>query len=74
VIEFVGRDDEMVQALLANRKDQYADYHPEIFRELLAARFDIKAEQSLKSGKRRIYFAEAKQAHRRQNSARSIPA
>jgi hypothetical protein len=69
VIEFVGRDDEMVQALLANRKDQYADYHPEIFRELLAARFDIKAEQSLKSGKRRIYFAEAKQAHRRQNSA-----
>ena len=26
VIEFVGRDDEMVQALLANREDQYDDY------------------------------------------------
>lgn len=60
VIEFVGREDEMVQALLANRKDQYADYHPEIFRDLLAARFDIRAEQDLKGGKRRIYFAEPK--------------
>lgn len=62
VIEFVGRDDEMVQALLANRKDQYTDYHPAIFREVLAAHFDIKAEQDLKGGKRRIYFAEAKGA------------
>ena len=60
VIEFVGRDDEMVQTLLANREDQYADYHPEVFRELLAARFDIKAEQPLKGGKRHIYFAEAR--------------
>lgn len=60
VIEFVGRDDEMVQTLLANREDQYADYHPETFRALLSARFDIKAEQSLKGGKRHIYFAEAK--------------
>ncbi|MGB3719856.1 MAG: class I SAM-dependent methyltransferase [Hyphomicrobiaceae bacterium] len=60
VIEFVGRDDEMVQILLANRDDQYDDYQPDIFRQLLAARFDIRAEQDLKSGKRRIYFAEPK--------------
>lgn len=62
VIEFVGRDDEMVQTLLANREDQYDDYHPEVFRELLAAHFDIKDEQDLKGGKRRIYFAAAKRA------------
>ncbi len=60
VIEFVGREDEMVQILLANREDQYDDYQPEIFRQLLAARFEIKAEQDLKGGKRRIYFAEPK--------------
>lgn len=60
VIEFVGREDEMVQILLANREDQYDDYHPDVFRELLAARFEIRAEEDLKGGKRRIYFAEPK--------------
>ncbi|WP_159585452.1 methyltransferase [Chelativorans xinjiangense] len=60
VIEFVGRDDEMVQTLLANREDQYNDYHPEIFRALLETHFDIKAEEALKGGRRHIYFAEAK--------------
>jgi hypothetical protein len=57
VIEFVGRDDEMVQSLLANREDQYEDYHPETFRRLLADRFDIQAEEPLKGGKRTIFFA-----------------
>jgi len=60
VIEFVGRDDEMVQTLLSNREDQYDDYHPEIFRELLAAHFDIQSEEPLKGGKRQIYFATAR--------------
>ncbi|WP_309083386.1 class I SAM-dependent methyltransferase [Chelativorans sp.] len=60
VIEFVGRDDEMVETLLANREDQYDDYHPEVFRELLSAHFDIKADQPLKGGKRHIYFATAR--------------
>ncbi len=62
VIEFVGRDDEMVKALLANREDQYDDYHPENFRALLAARFDIRAEEPLKGGRRQIYFAEPQRA------------
>ncbi|WP_265516729.1 class I SAM-dependent methyltransferase [Nitratireductor luteus] len=57
VIEFVGRDDEMVQTLLANRQDQYTDYYPDTFRNLLTRHFDIEAEQSLKGGKRHIYFA-----------------
>lgn len=57
VIEFVGRDDEMVKALLANREDQYDDYEEATFRELLAARFEIVREEPLKGGKRRILFA-----------------
>ena len=60
VIEFVGREDEMVQVLLQNREDQYDDYHEESFRALLAARFDILAEQELKGGKRRAFFAQPK--------------
>ena len=60
VIEFVGRDDEMVRALLANREDQYDDYHPETFRALLAERFHIEADEPLKGGRRHIYFARPK--------------
>ena len=58
VIEFVGREDEMVQALLANREDQYDDYTLESFRGLLAERFRIRDEAPLKGGKRTIFFAE----------------
>lgn len=60
VIEFVGRGDEMVKTLLANREDQYSDYDPENFRTVLSAHFDIRDEQELKDGKRRIFFAEAR--------------
>lgn len=58
VIEFVTREDEMVQALLANREDQYDDYHTGTFRALLAGRFRIREERPLKGGKRVIFFAE----------------
>jgi hypothetical protein len=58
VIEYVGRDDEMVQALLANREDQYDDYTPESFRSLLSERFRLRDEAPLKGGKRTIFFAE----------------
>ena len=61
VIEFVGREDEMVQALLANREDQYPEYHLDSFRSLLAERFAITAEQPLKGGKRVIFSALAKE-------------
>jgi hypothetical protein len=60
VIEFVGRDDEMVQALLANREDQYDDYTPDNFRRLLAEKFQLRDEQALKGGKRTIFFAETR--------------
>lgn len=60
VIEFVGRDDEMVEKLLANREDQYDDYHPEIFRALLSERFEIVDEAPLKGGRRHIYFGRSR--------------
>lgn len=41
VIEFVTRDDSMVKRLLANREDQYDDYHVEPFEAALEERFAI---------------------------------
>jgi hypothetical protein len=60
VIEFVGREDEMVRRLLANKDDQYGDYDRETFEALLAERFDIADQAPLKGGKRAIYFALAR--------------
>lgn len=57
VIEFVGREDEMVGRLLADKDDQYPDYTLEGFEAALAARFQISGKQPLKQGKRWIYFA-----------------
>jgi hypothetical protein len=57
VIEFVGRDDEMVEALLRNKDDQYDDYRLNVFEDLLSEHFEIRDSQALKGGKRSIYFA-----------------
>jgi SAM-dependent methyltransferase len=57
VIEFVGRDDEMVELLLRNKDDQYDDYRLEVFEASLSEHFEISARQTLKGGKRSIYFA-----------------
>jgi len=50
----------MVQTLLANKDDQYADYTPENFEALLAARFEVRDKRLLKGGRRIIYFATAR--------------
>jgi hypothetical protein len=60
VIEFVGREDEMVEKLLANKDDQYGDYRADVFEALLAERFEVAAKQPLKGGKRAIYLALAR--------------
>ena len=57
VIEFVGRDDEMVQTLLRNKDDQYPDYNLDRFEAELSKRFVIHAKRPLKGGKRQIYYA-----------------
>ncbi len=69
VIEFVSRDDEMVQALLRNKDDQYADYRPEIFEAALAEHFEVRDQRLLKGGKRSIYFAQ----HQRSNRPDAVP-
>ena len=57
VIEFVGRDDEMVETLLRSKDDRYADYSLENFERQLAQHYAIQKKRSLKDGKRWIYFA-----------------
>ena len=60
VIEFVGRGDEMVERLLANKDDQYEDYNETAFERALAERFEIAGKQPLKGGKRIVYLALAR--------------
>jgi hypothetical protein len=57
VIEFVSRDDEMVETLLRNKDDQYDDYQLGVFEALLSEHFDVRQNRPLKGGKRSIYFA-----------------
>jgi hypothetical protein len=57
VIEFVARDDEMVETLLRNKDDQYDDYRADVFAALLSELFEVRDSQTLKGGKRSIYFA-----------------
>ena len=57
IIEFVSREDEMVQTLLVNKDDQYGDYDQASFEACLAKHYEIRASRPLKDGKRCIYFA-----------------
>jgi SAM-dependent methyltransferase len=55
VIEFVGREDDRVAALLRNRVDQYGDYHQAGFEECLGRHYRILATLSLSGGRRTLY-------------------
>lgn len=57
VIEFVTREDRMVQRLLQNRDDGFADYELRVFERQLAQGFEIVERQRLTSGTRILYFA-----------------
>ncbi len=57
IIEFVDRNDPMVQLLLRNRRDTCADYELENFERRLGEFFDISRSVALESGTRRLYFA-----------------
>jgi SAM-dependent methyltransferase len=56
VIEFVTRDDEMVQRLLLNREDIYHDYHLDNFEHEIGKRFETLAREELSNGSRVLYF------------------
>ncbi len=62
VIEFVTRDDPMVQTLLRHKADHYTDYDLEYFERCLADTFAIDKQETLESGTRRLYYARSKQA------------
>jgi SAM-dependent methyltransferase len=55
VIEFVTRQDPMVNVLLQNKEDQYADYDLQRFERELAARFTVVGRQPIGSGTRILY-------------------
>jgi hypothetical protein len=57
VIEFVTRDDSMVQGLLRNREDQYSDYDQATFERCLSLRFTIAKREALMEGRRILYYA-----------------
>ncbi len=59
IIEFVTKHDPMVQVLLRNKPDIYADYEQEPFERMLAERFEIVRRETLQSGTRTLYFAVA---------------
>jgi hypothetical protein len=60
VIEFVTRDDAMVQRLLLNKDDIYHDYHLDVFEREVHRRFETLAREELGSGTRFLYFLRAK--------------
>jgi hypothetical protein len=57
VIEFIAKKDPMVQRILRNRVDQYADYDQELFERLLTEKFEVARRCTLASGNRMLYFA-----------------
>jgi hypothetical protein len=56
VIEFVEKEDAMVRELLRNRRDNYADYDPELFDRWLRELFDVVRSERLESGTRVLYY------------------
>ena len=56
IIEFVNRDDEMVVKLLTNKKEQYQDYNLDQFVAEVELLFTIGDRESLKGGKREIFY------------------
>ena len=60
VIEFVTRDDPMVQTLLRHKADHYTDYDLEYFERCLADAFAIDRQETLESGTRILYYARSK--------------
>lgn len=60
VIEFITKEDALVQTLLRNKEDNYSDYNKEYFEECLSKAFDLVRHERLDSGRRILYYAKAK--------------
>jgi SAM-dependent methyltransferase len=57
VIEFVSKNDPMVQRLLRDKVDNYDDWERSAFEAVLASRFSIAERHELDSGTRFLYLA-----------------
>ncbi len=57
VIEFPSKQDAMVQSLLRNKRDQYADYSLTQLEDALDGHFEIRDRATLPSGERTILHA-----------------
>lgn len=55
ILEFVHRDDPMVERLLRNRRGQAIDYSREAAEAALKSRFHVAAREALASGTRTVY-------------------
>ena len=60
VLEFITRDDPMVQTLLRHTDDHYADYELGYFERCVAAAFAIRERQPLACGTRILYYGQPK--------------
>ena len=60
IIEFVNRDDEMVEKLLVNKKEKYIDYNLDSFIKSSEKYFTIKDSAEVKGGKRVLFYLEPK--------------
>ncbi len=60
VIEFITREDPMVQTLLRRKDDHHADYETAYFERCLSAAFAIRERQALASGTRILYYGQPK--------------
>jgi hypothetical protein len=60
IIEFISKDDAMVQRLLLNKDDTYGDYNRESFEQYLQRWFRVSSRSELPGGTRTLYHAAAK--------------
>jgi hypothetical protein len=56
VVEFVPKEDSMVRALLASRRDVFSDYTLEGFREAAGGRFEVLRESPIEDSLRVLFL------------------
>ena len=58
ILEFVGRNDEMFQSLVENKREDYADYTAENFESEIRRSFRVRDRLKLKGGLRELFLVE----------------
>ncbi len=58
IVEFVGREDETFEELLANKTEDYADYSIESFEAEARSRFVVNERLALPGGRRELFLLE----------------